>query len=404
MIKNSTKRKCKDGLLTTLTYIFSCIGVIVLFSIIYYVVSNGASSLTTSLISGDYQEQTYNLCTKEVVSEKFEKIDINGGYYSTSFGVGLKDSKDNEGNDVVVIYYIHPSSPFNKLVLKSDQVTSKQIKTGYYINKIIMSGESSSYIYSLSKDGAEKMVSKMDKANYISDVIIKNGGGGIRGSLLTTLALIGLTLVIALPIGIMAAIYLHEYAPDNKFKSIIHIMIDMTSGIPSLIFGFVGALVFIPVLNNLIGSQGGSIMSGALTMTIILLPTIIKNTEDAFSSIPKSFRESSLALGASKNQTIRKVILPNAIPGILTAVLLCIGRIIGESAALIYAIGTYISDSVIINQKSTTLAVHIWSLMQGDNPNYQVSCAISIIILIIVLALSILVKLISKKLNKFEVK
>ena len=403
MIENRTKRKIKDNSLNILTYILSFIGVLVLFAIVIYVFKTGAKSLSWSLITGDYQEETYDLCLNEKVSSTFDKVEIDG-YYSTQFGIGLQDSTDTEGNNVIKIVYIDSNSPFNKLVSKSETSKSQTIKTGYYLDKIILTNDNDDYLYSLARDGAEKMVSIMDQGNIISDVIIKNGGGGIRGSLLSTLALVGLTLIISLPIGIMAALYLHEYAPDNKFKSIIHVMIDMTTGIPSLIFGFVGALVFIPVLNKIIGSNGGSIASGALTMTIILLPTIIKNTEDALETIPRSFRESSLALGASKNQTIRKVILPNAIPGILTAVLLCIGRIIGESAALIYAIGTYISDSAILNKKSTTLAVHIWSLMQGDNPNYQTSCAISIIILCLVLLLSILVKVISKKLNKFEVK
>ncbi len=107
-----------------------------------------------------------------------------------------------------------------------------------------------------------------------------------------------------------------------------------------------------------------------------------------------------MALGASKVETVFKVVLPNAFSSILTAVLLSIGRIIGESAALIYAVGTVISDNVSINSKSTSLSVHIWSLMSGENPNFEVSSAIAIIILVIVFVLSILVKIVSKKINK----
>lgn len=219
-----------------------------------------------------------------------------------------------------------------------------------------------------------------------------------------TLYLIVLTLAIALPLGISAAIYLHEFAKQNQFTRIIRTMIDITTGIPSIIFGLVGAIVFIPMMNQTIQSNGGSIASGALTLTIVLLPIIIKTTEESLKVIPDSYRMASLALGASRSQTTFQVILPNAVRGILTATLLSIGRIIGESAALIYAVGTAIKDSVAMNEKSTSLAVHIWSLMSGENPNYELSCAISIIILLIVGIISLGVKVISRNINKMEVK
>jgi phosphate transport system permease protein len=181
-------------------------------------------------------------------------------------------------------------------------------------------------------------------------------------------------------------------------------MIDMTSGIPSIIFGLVGVIVFIPLTSGLFNANGGNLISGALTMTIILLPIIIRTTEEALKVIPKSYRYASLALGANETQTTFKVVLPNAISGILTATLLSVGRIIGESAALIYAIGTVIKDRIFITDKATTLAVHIWSLMSGENPNFELSSAISIIILVMVFTLSMLVKFIARKLNYSEVK
>ena len=233
---------------------------------------------------------------------------------------------------------------------------------------------------------------------------LTTSGGGIRGSLITTFILIGLTLIIALPIGIGGAIYLSEYAKNNKFTAIIRTMIDMSSGIPSVVFGLVGIVIFIPFMNATIGSNGTSIAAGALTMAIMLLPIIIRTTEESIRAIPQSYRHASLALGASKTQTIFKVVIPNAIGGILTSTLLSIGRIIGESAALIYVMGTAIKDDVFINKNSTSLAVHMWSIMAGDNPNYAQASAIAIIILFIVLLLNILVKVIVKKFNKFEVK
>ena len=179
-------------------------------------------------------------------------------------------------------------------------------------------------------------------------------------------------------------------------------MIDMTGGVPSIIFGLVGVIVFIPTLNSLIKSDGVSLMAGALTMSIMLLPVIIKTTKEAIDVIPKSLSQASLALGATQTQTTFKIILPNAIPGILTSTLLCIGRIIGESAALIFVVGSQVSDSVSVNKGATTLATHIWNLLGGENPNYELACSISIVILMMVLLLNIIVKIIGKKLNKFS--
>ena len=163
-------------------------------------------------------------------------------------------------------------------------------------------------------------------------------------------------------------------------------------------------MIFIPFFNVVAHSNGGSILSGSLTLAVMLLPIVIKNTEEAINNIPKHYKDASLALGASQTQTTFKIILPNALPGILTATLLAIGRVIGESAALIFAVGTSIQDKITPNGSSTTLAVHIWYLMGGENPNYGTASAIAIVILIIVLVLNILVKLIGKKLNRFEVK
>ena len=177
----------------------------------------------------------------------------------------------------------------------------------------------------------------------------------------------------------------------------------MTSGIPSIIFGFCGAVIFIPCVTAIGGKSGYTVLAGALTMTIVLLPTIIKTTSETLMVIPKHYTMASLALGASKTQTVFKVILPNAIPGILTAALLSIGRIIGESAALLFVMGSNISDSVDLLGQSTSLSLHIWSITSSDIPNYQTACAISIIILIIVFVVSVLVKLISKKINKMVV-
>ncbi len=397
------KTRFMDKFLNTITYIAASLSAIVLIGILIYIFSNGFKGLSVGLITGDYYDTVYELYSEEKTNKIFIEPNDVDGYFSKTWGIVLKDSQTKTGEKKVVITYIDEDSVFYRL--KDSQTKDYiKIKLGLSISKLELTDDTDDYIYALSKDGARSIIKNLDTANRITNIQLYSDGGGIRGSLITTFYLIVLTLLIALPIGIGGAIYLHEYAKDNKLTKAIRIMIDMTSGIPSIIFGLVGALVFIPFVNSITPSNGGSILSGALTLAIILLPVIIRTTEEALLTIPPSYKQASLALGASRTQTVFKVILPNALSGILTAALLSIGRIIGESAALIYAVGTTIKDSVSVTSRSTSLAVHIWSVMSGESPNYDLACSISIIILIIVLCLSILVKIIGKKLNKFEVK
>lgn len=245
-------------------------------------------------------------------------------------------------------------------------------------------------------------IKELEYGNKIVDSTFLGEGGGFRGSLLNTLSLIGFSILFAFPLGVGGAIYLGVYAKDNKVTKIVRTLIDMTSGIPSIIFGLAGALIFIPIANLIPGSNGGNIISGALTMTMILLPTIVKTVEESIKVIPKSLTNASLALGASRTETVFKVVLPNALPGILTSLLLSIGRIIGESAALVFAMGTTIGEVASMNGSNASLAVHIWVILGGDHPAYDNACAISIVIIVIVLVLTLLLKLVSTKLNKFK--
>ena len=212
--------------------------------------------------------------------------------------------------------------------------------------------------------------------------------------------MIVITLALAIPLGVSTAIYFTEIAQKSFISKTIKQLVDMLTGVPSIIYGMLGAAVFVPLLNTTIGTQGGSVLSGALTLAVILLPTIIKSTEEALKVIPKELRDGSLALGANQTQTIYKVVLPNATPGILTGVLLGIGRIMGESAALIFAVGAAISDRIILTERASTLAVHIWVIMGGDAPNFELAAAISIIILSIVFVLNFTIKIISKQFQR----
>ena len=395
------KRKIKDILLNSLTYLFSSFGVLILVLIFVFIFSNGARFISFDLLKGDYYSKSYTLKYDKTNNQMFEHNPDDDEYFSTKWGVAFKDSTNLEGEEVVVISYIDNHSPLTNMIdMSNNQYTS--IEVNQQIIKAILVGNNDTVVTVLAKDNAASVANKFDKAISITNLSLETDGGGIRGSLVATFILILITLIIALPIGICAAIYLSVYAKKNRLTSILESMIDMTGGVPSIIFGLVGVIVFIPTLNSLIKSDGFSLMAGALTMSIMLLPVIIKTTKEAIDVIPKSLLQASLALGATQTQTTFKIILPNAIPGILTSTLLCIGRIIGESAALIFVVGSQVSDNISVNKGGTTLATHIWNLLSGENPNYELACAISIVILAMVLLLNIIVKLVGKKLNKFS--
>ena len=352
------KRMFKDGLLNGLTYLFSCFGVLILILIFVFIFSNGASSISFDLLKGDYYSESYTLKYTDEHDDIFTYECKDGESFSKIWGVAFIDTTNLEGDEVVAISYVDTNSPLNNMIdVGSNHYVS--VEVGQFINKGVLVGENDSLLTIVSKDDASDVAEKFDKAISITNLSLSTDGGGIRGSLIATFLLILITLLISLPIGICAAIYLSVYAKKNRFTNILESMIDMTGGVPSIIFGLVGVIIFIPILNNLIASDGVSLMAGALTLSIMLLPVIIKTTKEAIDVIPQSLSQASLALGASQTQTTFKIILPNAIPGILTSTLLCIGRIIGESAALIFVVGSQVQDSVSVNKGATTLATHI---------------------------------------------
>jgi len=392
-------RKVKDIILNVVTYLASSFSLLILFAMIIFIFNKGWNNLSFEMLTSDYYETPYFVCAES--TQEFELEDKEDVYYSKKYGIGIKDSFDLENNECVKIVYVSSKSPLKSAnTLDGDKIS---VKTGTIIRRVQV--ESGGHIsIATARDGAEKIRDVLDSSDKINELYYLKMGGGIRGSLISTIYLILLTLVIVTPIGIIAALYLALYAKNNKITKILRSLIDMISGIPSIIFGLLAIIVFIPIVSNMTNNPGGSIITGALTLAVMLLPVVIRTTEEAINNIPKSYKMASLALGASETQTTFKIMLPNAIPGILTSIILSIGRIIGESAALIFAIGTSIQDDINITKGSTTLSVHIWSVVGGENPNYSQACAISIIILGIVLVLNILVKLVSIKLNKFEVK
>ena len=212
----------------------------------------------------------------------------------------------------------------------------------------------------------------------------------------TTGYIILISLAIALPLGIGAAIFLNEYARrGSKFVKVVRLFIDTLAGVPSILFGLFGAIFFGSVLN-----MGYSILGGALTMVLMILPTIIRSTEQSLSEVPDSMREASLSLGAGKLRTIFLVVLPQALPGIITAIILSIGRIVGESAALIFTAGSAVKMPKGIMSQGSTFAVLMYNFMsEGLSSKVPLAYATGAVLIILVLLLNIAVTLVENYFN-----
>lgn len=214
-------------------------------------------------------------------------------------------------------------------------------------------------------------------------------------AIVNTLIITLLSLLIAGPIGIFSAIYLVEYAKKgNKLVNIVRITTETLSGIPSIVYGLFGMLFFVTTMKC-----GYSLMAGALTLSIMVLPVIMRTTEEALVSVPNSFREGSFGLGAGKLRTIFKIVLPSAIPGILAGVILAIGRIVGETAALIYTAGTVAELPKSVMSSGRTLAIHMYSLSKEGLYTDQ-AYATAVVLLVIVVLINMLSNFVAKKFTK----
>lgn len=214
-------------------------------------------------------------------------------------------------------------------------------------------------------------------------------------ALINTLIMVVVTLIIAVPIGIFSAIYLAEYAKrGNKLVKVIRLMAETLSGIPSIVFGLFGYLFFVIACKF-----DYSLLAGALTLAIMVLPTIMTTTEEALTSIPDSYREGSFGLGAGKLRTVFKVILPSAIPGILAGVILSVGRIVGETAALIFTAGSVAAVPENLLDSGRTLAVHMYVLF-NEGLSMEQAYGTAVILLILVLIINLLSNLVARCLVK----
>ena len=193
-------------------------------------------------------------------------------------------------------------------------------------------------------------------------------------AIINTLELTALALLLSVPLGIFAAIYLTEYAKSNNpFVRVIRLTAETLTAIPSIVYGLFGMLFFVNTLH-----MGYSILAGAMTVAIMVLPVIIRVTEEAILAVPKSYREGSFGLGAGKLRTVFKIVLPSAIPGILSGVILAVGRIVGETAALIYTAGTVAETATNVLSSGRTLSVHMYSLSkEGLHMNEAMATAVA---------------------------
>lgn len=214
-------------------------------------------------------------------------------------------------------------------------------------------------------------------------------------AIINTLSMTAISLLISVPLGIFSAIYLVEYAKKgNKVVEIVRITSETLSGIPSIIYGLFGMLFFVVALG-----WGYSILAGACTMAIMVLPLIMRTTEEALLSVPNSFREGSFGLGAGKLVTVFKIVLPSAVPGILSGVILAVGRIVGETAALMYTAGTVADVAGSLFSSGRTLALHMYSLSREGMHTDQ-SYATAVILLVIVVLINWFSGFIAKKISK----
>jgi len=216
---------------------------------------------------------------------------------------------------------------------------------------------------------------------------------GILPAIVTTLQMVVIALLISAPIGIFAAVYLTEYARQGRMTRIIRFATESLSGIPSIIYGLFGMLLFVKTLG-----WGWSLLSGSLTASIMILPTIIRSTEETIKSVPREFKEGSYGLGATKIRTIFKIILPTASPGILAAMILSIGRVVGETAALILTAGTVLQIPGSMMDSGRTLSVHLY-LLAKEGISFEEAFATATVLIITVLLINFSATFLSKKLG-----
>ena len=303
MTSNTKKRKRNDNILKALIYISSTLTVLTLLVILIFVFYRGLPGVDIHFLTRMWDDKT-----TIVIAEKDENLsDITDENYVSSLGVYLTfDEESDQGN--VVVSEVENNSPASKTVDKTG--TTYRIKKYDIIERV-------GKIDTREVASLDEVIAAIENEGSTLELKVRRPGGGILPMMVSTVIIILLTLIVALPIGVGTAIYLNEYAKPGRTLNIIRFAIQNLAGIPSIIYGLFGMLFFVQFAR-----MQYSVLAGSLTMSIMLLPTIISTTEETLKDVPNSYREGSYGLGATKIQTIAKVILPSALPGILVAIIL----------------------------------------------------------------------------------
>jgi len=380
-----TSRKMKDWLVSVVIWTAATASAGILIVIVGFIFSNGWSLISMDFLTRDYED------TLRIVH-------VEGTYFETGshvpddrifierLGITLEASTYGW-----VVNHIDSNSPVHHAVDNAGQVFP--IRRGHVIEGV-----------------SDTRINENTPATYVVEAFAGDGfismrvrslGGGVWPLIVSTVMLIGITLIFVVPIGVLAAIYMVEYAKQGRGVRIIRFAIEILAGMPSVVYGLFGMMFFVRILGI-----GQSMLAGALTMTILLLPIMIRSSEEALKTVPQSYREASFGLGANKIQTIWKAILPSALPGIMVGVILSIGRIVGESAALLFTVGTFARmpinpDGRVLSvfESGATLTLRAFIEVK-EHGNIEMAAAIGVVILVIVFTLNILSKLILKTFGK----
>ena len=383
-------RKLKDNLLNGLIWLSAAFSVGILITIVAFIFSNGWSKMSWDFLTNDYESQTQYVNVTSHQSYTAPSSLSSDALFSENLGIAIEPNE--HGYEVA---WIDDQSPVKTAKNNADEAFP--VKVGYQLEQI--NGEGANLKIKADTD-ADDIINALNASDTLMIKVV-SPGGGIFPMIVSTLMLILVALLFSAPVGILAAIYMVEYAKPGKLVNLIRFATEVLSGIPSVVYGLFGMLIFANTLK-----LGMSILSGGFTLMILLLPTMMRTTEEALKAVPMSYREASYGLGANKIQTLSKVVLPSAIPGILVGVILSIGRTIGESAALLFTIGTFAklpvnptSGNLSLFETGTSLTVRAYVEVK-ESGNVEMAAAIGIVILVIVFTLNLISRLISKKFSK----
>ncbi len=276
-----------------------------------------------------------------------------------------------------------------KRSLKPAKIQATVLRTCVYIGAAVIISLVIGIVGYILAKGVPHIRLDLFSPNYTSENV------SLFPALVNTVWITALSLLIAVPLGIFSAVYLTEYAKrGNRFVKIVRLMAETLSGIPSIVYGLFGMLLFVEAFG-----WGYSLLSGAFTLAIMILPIIIRTTEEAIQSVPDMYREGSFGLGAGRLRTVFKIVIPSAMPGICAGIILSVGRIVGETAALIYTAGTMAQIPSNVMGSGRTLAIHLYSLWR-EGMNTERAYATAVVLMGIVIAINALSSYIARKLTK----